>query len=47
MSPGLEFFFDDPIIQLLIFVIGALCIFDTLKLVLLWVWKILGGKEEQ
>tara|TARA_B100000700_G_C14766373_1_gene724575 strand:+ start:68 stop:211 length:144 start_codon:yes stop_codon:yes gene_type:complete len=47
MENGIEIFLEDPIIQLVLLVIAGICIFDAFKFILLWVWKMLGGKEEE
>ena len=36
---------EDPIIQLLMFVILFVCVMDAFKFALLWVYKMLGRKE--
>ena len=44
---SLESLIDDPIIQLLIMVIIAIGVFDAFKFALEWVWKKLGGGDDE
>ena len=46
MKP-VEALLDDPIIQLLIIVIIAIGVFDAFKFALSWVWKKIGGKDDE
>ena len=36
----------DPLIQLVIIVTIAVGVYDMLKFILAWIWKKLGGKED-
>ena len=43
---SLDALLEDPIIQLLMFVILFVCVMDAFKFALLWVYKMLGGRDE-
>ena len=38
---------NDPIVQLLIFVILVIGVFDACKFALSFIWKLLGGKDDE
>tara|TARA_B100000131_G_C17874147_1_gene515490 strand:- start:491 stop:634 length:144 start_codon:yes stop_codon:yes gene_type:complete len=37
---------EDPVLQLFFFVVLAVGVFDAFKFAMMWVWKKLGGKDE-
>ena len=46
MTP-FEEIINDPVVQLLILVVIAVGVFDAMKLALSWIWKLLGGKQDE
>ncbi len=44
---ALDALLDDPIIQFLLIVIIAVGVFDSFKFVMNWIWRKLGGKEDE
>tara|TARA_Y100001970_G_C14172929_1_gene825199 strand:- start:799 stop:945 length:147 start_codon:yes stop_codon:yes gene_type:complete len=44
---SLDALLEDPVIQLLLMVIVAVGVFDAFKFAMSWVWKKLGGKDEE
>ena len=44
---SLDALLEDPIIQLLLFVIVAVGVFDAFKFAMAWTWKKLGGNEDE
>jgi len=43
----LEEIIEDPVVQLLIIVIVAVGVFDAFKFALAWIWKKMGGHDEE
>ena len=43
----IEELISDPIVQLLIFVILVIGVFDACKFALSFVWRLLGGKDDE
>ncbi len=44
---SIEYFLQDPVVQLFITVAGAFFVYDVLKFILEWVWKKLGGQDDE
>ena len=42
----IEYYFQDPVIQFVVFVTAIILVYDGLKLILDWAWKKLGGDDE-
>jgi hypothetical protein len=42
----LESFLSDPLVQFVIFFVVLFGVYDTFKFTLNWVWKQLGGEDE-
>jgi len=39
--------FEDPVVQLVIFVTMCVIVMDTFKFIMDWVWKKLGGDDNE
>ena len=46
MTP-LEELIEDPIIQLVLIIIVSIGVFDAFKFALNWVWKKIGGHDDE